>query len=62
MDTVMIPIFLNAFICSHRTAFGREMEVTGQTHFNTHKVEDLQNHFMVVTGSLEDTVASLSLS
>lgn len=43
-----------------RTAFGREMEVTGQTHYNTHKMEDTHNHFMVVSGSLEEVTASLA--
>jgi hypothetical protein len=47
---------------TYKTPFGRELEVTGHTHFNTHKAEDVHNHFMVVTGSLEDAVASLSPS
>lgn len=36
------------------------MEVTGHTHYNTHKMEDTHNHFMVVSGSLEDVTASLT--
>jgi hypothetical protein len=47
---------------TYKTPFGRELEVTGHTHLNTHKAEDVHNHFMVVTGSLEDAVASLSPS
>lgn len=38
------------------------MEVTGQTHYNTHKMEDTHNHFMVVSGSLEEVTASLGPS
>lgn len=39
-----------------RTPFGREYETTGATRFTIpQKVEDVHNHFMIVTGDyLED--------
>lgn len=43
----------------HRTPFGREFEVTACTKYNTHKAEDLHNHFMLVTGDPQELAASL---
>lgn len=45
---------------THKTPFGREFETTACTKFNTHKVEDLHNHFVIATESPQDLVASVT--
>ena len=45
---------------THRTPFGREYEVTACTRFNTHKAEDVDNYFMIVTGDPREVAPSLS--
>jgi len=35
----------------NRTPFGREYEVTATTKLNSHKAEELANHFVVVMGN-----------
>ena len=46
----------------HRTPFGREYEVTACTKFNTHKAEDVNNHFMLITGDPQELAAVLMKS
>ena len=46
--------------CTSRTPFGREYEVTACTKFNTHKAEDVNNYFMIVTGDPREVAPSLS--
>ena len=42
-----------------RTPFGREYEVTAKTKYNVHKVEDVHNHFMIVSGNMEEEISKL---
>ena len=49
-----------SFLCACRTPFGREYEVTACTKFNTHKAEDVDNYFMMITGDPKEVVPSLS--
>ena len=43
-----------------RTPFGREYELTACTKFNTHKAEDVDNYFMIITGDPREVAPSLS--
>ena len=49
-----------SFLCTCRTPFGREYEVTACTKFNTHKAEDVDNYFMMITGDPREVAPSLS--
>lgn len=46
-------------LISYRTPYGREFEITGCTKFNKFKAEDIHNHFIVVTGNMEELLSKL---
>ncbi|XP_072255236.1 cilia- and flagella-associated protein 161 [Pyxicephalus adspersus] len=52
------PCARNAFIIT-RTLFGKECEVTAHTYLNSHKVEESENHWIIVTGNPSDDINTM---
>nr|DBA32003.1 TPA: hypothetical protein GDO54_007755 [Pyxicephalus adspersus] len=42
-----------------RTLFGKECEVTAHTYLNSHKVEESENHWIIVTGNPSDDINTM---